>query len=102
MASKMSGKSCKLDEGYQLKPRGAYDLKNSRSFRVVKKLCNRGLVSGQFLNDFIEKFGKLKAIVSSKLRHDPDDEDYWTGKCKNWNFIQVNLHMQLSLRTNVT
>jgi hypothetical protein len=59
-----------------------YDLKDSPSFKVVKKLCNRGLVSLQFLKHFKERLGAIKAVINSKPKHAADDEDYWLGKEK--------------------
>ena len=59
---------------------GVHDLKDSSSFKVVKKLCNRGLVSLQFLKHFKERFGAIKAVINSKPEHVVDDEEYWLGK----------------------
>lgn len=85
MASKMRGPSAGRghDASKLTKARSAYDLADSPSLRVVKKLCNRGLVSSQYLQSFKEKFGAIKAVINSKAVHAVDDEDYWLGKLTN-------------------
>ncbi|XP_028400126.1 uncharacterized protein LOC114523420 [Dendronephthya gigantea] len=65
MASKMASSSTALND--------------SPSLKVVKKLCNRGLVSLKFLKNFKEKFGAVKAVVNSKRVHRANDEEYWLG-----------------------
>ena len=55
-------------------------LKDSPSFKVVKKLCNRGLVSLQFMKNFKERFAAIKAVINSKPERAVDDEEYWLGK----------------------
>ena len=55
-------------------------LKDSPSFKVVKKLCNRGFVSLQFMKNFKVKLGDIKAVINSKPEREADDEEYWSGK----------------------
>ena len=69
MASKMRGKTRRI-----------YDLAESPSLRVVKKLCNRGLVSSQYMNSFKEKLGTIKSVINSKPSDVFKDENYWLGK----------------------
>ena len=59
-----------------------YLLKDSPSLKVVKKLCNRGLVSLQFMKNFKERLGYIKAVINSKVEREVDDEEYWSGKQK--------------------
>ena len=55
-------------------------LKDSPSFKVVKKLCNQGLFSLQFMKNFKKSLGDIKAFINSKREHAVDDEKYWLGK----------------------
>ena len=82
MASKMRGPGagCGDYACKSKKARGTYDLADSPSLRVIKKLCNRGLVSSQYLKSFKEKLGAIKAVINSKAAHAADDEEYWLGK----------------------
>ena len=54
-------------------------LKNSPSMKIVRKLCNRGVVSVDFKRHFKQQFGALKAAVHRESVPAVDDEDYWLG-----------------------
>ena len=76
--SGFAGKDC---EGGLYKFKDSRDLlKDSPSFKVVKKLRNRGLVSLQFMKNFKGRLGAIKAVINSKPEREIDDEEYWLGK----------------------
>lgn len=54
-------------------------LSASRSFKVVKKLLNQGVVSKTFLQKYKERMAPVVAAIRSKPVHEPDDTEYWEG-----------------------
>lgn len=54
-------------------------LSTSRSFKVVKKLLNQGVVSKTFLQKYKERMAPVVAAIRSKPVHEPDDTEYWEG-----------------------
>lgn len=54
-------------------------LSASRSFKLVKKLRNLGVVSKTFVQNYKERMTPVLAAIQSRTARDPGDSEYWEG-----------------------